>query len=108
MVSRLKIAVPEPILFGAIAFLRTERGKTTSCGIYKDMAVKRISLQVLGWVLLAIGLVGLFLPLLPGIPLALAGLFILSRQYAWARLLRDKIVRRFPRLARMASGGFAA
>jgi len=70
--------------------------------IYKYMAVKRVSLEVLGWLLLAVGLTAFFLPLVPGTPLALAGLFILSRQYAWARRVREKIVRRFPKLARIA------
>ena len=37
-----------------------------------------------GWSLLAIGIAGCVLPVLPGIPLALAGLLVLSRDYRWA------------------------
>jgi uncharacterized membrane protein YbaN (DUF454 family) len=42
---------------------------------------------MLGWILLMIGVLGLLLPLLPGIPLLIAGLVILSREYDWARRL---------------------
>jgi len=34
---------------------------------------------ILGWILLLLGVIGLVLPLLPGIPLLIAGLVILSR-----------------------------
>jgi uncharacterized membrane protein YbaN (DUF454 family) len=65
--------------------------------------MKRISVQVLGWVLLALGVAGLFLPLLPGIPLALAGLVILARDYAWAHRLVTKFRERFPKSAQKSS-----
>jgi uncharacterized membrane protein YbaN (DUF454 family) len=38
-----------------------------------------------GWTLLAVGIAGCILPVIPGIPLALAGLLVLARDYAWAR-----------------------
>ena len=38
-----------------------------------------------GWGLLALGIAGCLLPVIPGIPFALAGLLILGRDYAWAR-----------------------
>lgn len=41
--------------------------------------------QAGGWLLLAVGIAGCVLPVIPGIPLALAGLLILARDYAWAR-----------------------
>jgi hypothetical protein len=38
-----------------------------------------------GWICLGLGLSGLVLPLLPGVPLLFAGLFLLSGNYRWAR-----------------------
>ena len=50
---------------------------------------------VSGWVLLFVGTAGLVLPLLPGIPLLISALVILSREYHWAQRLlvrfRDRI-----------------
>lgn len=38
-----------------------------------------------GWILLILGVAGLLLPFLPGVPLLLAGLVTLSTQHRWAR-----------------------
>jgi uncharacterized protein len=38
-----------------------------------------------GWTLLILGAVGLMLPFLPGVPLLIAGLVMLSADYRWAR-----------------------
>ena len=46
--------------------------------------------------LLLLGVIGLVLPLLPGIPLLIAGLVILSREYDWARRLLAKGQRWLP------------
>jgi len=54
---------------------------------------------VLGWILLLVGVIGLFLPLLPGIPLLIAGLVILSREYEWARQLLARARQLLPRAA---------
>jgi uncharacterized membrane protein YbaN (DUF454 family) len=62
--------------------------------------LKKFVLEALGWALLATGIAGLLLPFLPGIPLAIAGLVILSREYAWAAKLIEALGKRFPRLAR--------
>ncbi|MBI5166994.1 MAG: PGPGW domain-containing protein [candidate division NC10 bacterium] len=40
---------------------------------------------VLGWVLIIIGIAGLFLPFIQGILLIIAGLAILSKDSPWAR-----------------------
>ena len=40
---------------------------------------------IVGWICLTLGLTGLLLPLLPGVPLLFAGLFLLSGKYRWAR-----------------------
>lgn len=47
-------------------------------------AAKRIALETLGWVVLVIGVLALFLPG-PGLLLTFAGLALLSTQYSWAR-----------------------
>ncbi|HXJ89084.1 MAG TPA: PGPGW domain-containing protein [Candidatus Binatia bacterium] len=51
---------------------------------------------ILGSILLLLGAIGLVLPLLPGIPLLIAGLVILSREYNWARRLIARGRRRLP------------
>jgi uncharacterized membrane protein YbaN (DUF454 family) len=38
-----------------------------------------------GWGLLLAGVAGCILPVIPGIPLVIAGLLILARDYAWAK-----------------------
>jgi uncharacterized membrane protein YbaN (DUF454 family) len=58
--------------------------------------VKRYSLLVVGWVLLPLGVVGLFLPVLPGALLLIIGLSILSVEYAWARRWMTTLRSRFP------------
>jgi uncharacterized protein YqgC (DUF456 family) len=37
-----------------------------------------------GWVCVGVGLLGLLLPIIPGIPLMIFGLVLLSTQYHWA------------------------
>ncbi|HSP60933.1 MAG TPA: PGPGW domain-containing protein [Ornithinimicrobium sp.] len=53
-------------------------------------AAKRIALETLGWVVLCVGILALFLPG-PGLLLTLAGLAILSTQYGWARRLMEPV-----------------
>jgi uncharacterized membrane protein YbaN (DUF454 family) len=55
-----------------------------------------------GWVLLSAGIAGCVLPVIPGIPLALAGLLVLSRDYAWARSLLRKAKRKAVSVRRKA------
>jgi uncharacterized membrane protein YbaN (DUF454 family) len=38
-----------------------------------------------GWILLVLGAAGLMLPILPGVPLLIAGLVMLSANHHWAR-----------------------
>ena len=61
------------------------------------MTVKKIAIQLSGWVLLVAGAAGLFLPFLQGILFLFAGLVILSSQYHWARRLVDRAKQRFPK-----------
>ncbi len=39
---------------------------------------------IVGWVCIALGLLGIILPIIPGIPLLIGGLVLLSTQYHWA------------------------
>lgn len=57
-----------------------------------------------GWFLLGTGIAGCVLPIIPGIPLALAGLLILSRDYVWARSILRKAKRKAVFLRRKARG----
>ena len=65
------------------------------------LLIKRKKLLVLlaGWGFIALGVVGLFLPVLQGILFLLVGLFILSSESAWAHRLLEKIRERFPATA---------
>lgn len=58
--------------------------------------VKRLAFIAAGWVLLMLGVVGLFLPILPGVLLLIVGLSILSVEYAWARRWMSTLLHRFP------------
>lgn len=69
--------------------------------------------KITGWGLLAAGVAGCVLPVLPGIPLVLAGLLILAQDYLWARRALHKTkrwavhVRRKARARRTAGGRVA-
>ena len=58
--------------------------------------VKRVAFNAAGWLLLILGAVGLFLPVLPGVLLLVIALSILSLEYAWARRWMSTLLRRFP------------
>jgi hypothetical protein len=51
----------------------------------------------LGWALIGLGIVGLFLPVLQGMLFLLAGLAVLSRESATARRLFRRMRRRYPK-----------
>jgi uncharacterized membrane protein YbaN (DUF454 family) len=58
--------------------------------------MKRILLEITGWVFIVLGIAGLFLPVLQGILFLLIGLTILSAEYHWARRWIVKLRERFP------------
>lgn len=58
--------------------------------------VKRVAFNAAGWLLLLVGAVGLFLPVLPGVLLVVIALSILSLEYAWARRWMSSLLHRFP------------
>ena len=64
--------------------------------------VKRAAVLVIGWAFIALGIVGLFLPILRGVLFLLIGLVILSSEYVWAHHLLNKLRRRFPKLGGVA------
>ena len=53
-------------------------------------AAKRLFLEILGWTVLAIGVLALFLPG-PGLLLTFSGLAVLSTQYTWARRVMEPV-----------------
>jgi len=69
--------------------------------------LKRLAFIVAGWVLLMLGAVGLFLPILPGVLFGIIGLSILSVEYAWARRWMSSLRRRFPATDRKLQGFLA-
>lgn len=60
---------------------------------------KKLVVLLLGWGFIALGVVGLFLPVLQGVLFLLIGLFILSSEYVWAHRLLEKVRKRFPTAA---------
>ena len=62
---------------------------------------KRIAIIATGWLFIALGIAGLFLPILQGILFLLVGLVILSTEYHWARRLLGYVRNRFPKLDRV-------
>ena len=58
--------------------------------------LKRLALTIAGWTLIALGIVGLFLPILQGILFLAAGLVLLSFVSPRMRLLRQRLVSRYP------------
>lgn len=53
-------------------------------------AAKRLALEILGWTVLTVGVLAIFLPG-PGLLLTFSGLAILSTQYTWARRLTQPV-----------------
>jgi uncharacterized protein (TIGR02611 family) len=62
-------------------------------------SAKKVGIFLLGWLVILFGVVQLFTPG-PGILTMLAGLFVLSSEFLWARRLLEWIRRKFPRFAR--------
>src|SRR5277367_21513 len=64
----------------------------------KTMTLKRWIVLILGWIFVALGILGLFLPVLQGVLFLTIGLLLLSTEYAWAGRLIAKISRKYPRV----------
>ena len=63
---------------------------------------KRALALTAGWAFVALGVAGLFLPVLQGVLFLLIGLIILSSEYVWAHHLLARLLERFPKLHRLA------
>jgi len=59
---------------------------------------KRWLVLITGWGFIAMGVVGLFLPILQGVLFLLTGVTILSTEYVWAHKLLQRFRTRFPSL----------
>jgi uncharacterized membrane protein YbaN (DUF454 family) len=58
---------------------------TESVGVWSTQPSSSLWRTAGGWVLLLLGTAGLILPVLPGTPLLIAGLVMLSTEHRWAR-----------------------
>ena len=58
--------------------------------------VIRIGIVAVGVLALVLGLIGWFLPLMPGWPFVIGGLAILAGEFVWARRLLDGIRSKLP------------
>ena len=58
--------------------------------------IRRIVVLMVGWALIALGVVGLFLPVLQGVLFILLGLYVLSRESKTARRWLDRLRARHP------------
>jgi uncharacterized membrane protein YbaN (DUF454 family) len=58
--------------------------------------IRRITVLALGWTLIGLGVIGLFLPILQGVLFILIGLYVLSRESETARHWLHKTRERYP------------
>ena len=64
----------------------------------RQLSFRRLAILGSGWTFVALGILGLFLPFLQGILFLVIGLYLLSLESARARLLRQRLRRRYPTL----------
>jgi|SRR5215469_3824264 len=77
----------------ALKEINIEQTETGRVGV----TARRVALVALGWVLVLAGIVGLPLPVVPGLVLLLAGVAVLRSQSAWFARGLDEWRVRFPR-----------
>jgi uncharacterized protein len=63
--------------------------------------VKSILMQILGYVFLVLGVLGMFLPFLQGFLFLFIGLLILAKYAPWAQRLLDHIEERYPKFGQV-------
>lgn len=63
--------------------------QTTTEDFSSSGVIKKFASILSGLILILVGAVGWILPILPGWPLVIAGLLILSRHFRWARRIVD-------------------
>jgi uncharacterized membrane protein YbaN (DUF454 family) len=59
--------------------------------------IKRIVALIIGWTLIVVGVVGLFVPIHQGILFIQLGLYVLSRESTTARRMLDRLRARYPK-----------
>ncbi len=59
----------------------------------------KTALHIIGWFFIGLGIVGLILPIMPGIIFFALGIYILSLGWLWLYLKIEKIKLRFPHIA---------
>ena len=59
---------------------------------------KRVLLFVVAWGLIFLGVLGILLPILPGMIFLIAGLYLLSLESLWLNRQLDKIGQRYPKV----------
>ncbi|MCI0430340.1 MAG: hypothetical protein L0210_07350 [Rhodospirillales bacterium] len=64
----------------------------------RSVNLRRVLILGAGWLLVVLGVVGLFLPFLQGVLFLMVGFYLLSRESARARLLRRRLRARYPGL----------
>jgi len=65
---------------------------------------KDIIIIICGWFFIALGIAGLFLPILQGVLFIFIGLYLLSKKVSWAKKLLHKFERRYPSIFRKIDG----
>ncbi|MGH9804204.1 MAG: PGPGW domain-containing protein [Candidatus Acidiferrales bacterium] len=67
-------------------------------------AAWRLGRIILGFALLGLGVIGLFLPILQGVAMIVAGLLLLAPEFQWARRLLDWAKRKWHSVRDTAAG----
>ncbi|MBL27397.1 MAG: hypothetical protein CMM50_07605 [Rhodospirillaceae bacterium] len=70
-------------------------------------ALRRILTTAAGWTFVLLGIAGLFLPILQGVLFLVIGLYLLSLVSPRARLLRQRLGYRYPKLRSLVEDGRA-
>lgn len=63
-----------------------------------ERQIKRIVVLLIGWILIAVGVVGLFLPVLQGMLFILLGFYVLSRESETAHRWLQHGRKRYPKV----------
>ena len=66
--------------------------------------IRRIAILALGWTLIGLGVIGLFLPILQGVLFILLGLYVLSRESETARRWLHKLREKHPLVDKKLEG----